>query len=743
MLSKFNSSHEPALKPKAKETAMGDSDHKKINDTNLEEGLYRDELYELKFADCLDAIQWMNNYFDYHHECHIPKDQYQSEDLLASEFFELADLNHLKLSTLLPQCLNTEFEETLESRLPLLLIDKNTTFHILISKTPGHWQSYNLQQRCEQYLSTDELKALEALDILQCEFDAETNTNNIHANDAQDQHWLFQELFKHKKIYRDALLASIVINLVAIFIPLYSMNVYDKVVPNLAFNTLWVLSSIVIIGLIFDWILKQARAMLTDRVGQEIDRVLSHKILKRVMLSQSEFTPNSIGSFSKSFQDFDGVRDFLNAVTITSLVDLPFTLFFILIIYVIAGPLVIAPIAIMSIMLMLTLISQPQVKRQVKDLSALRNERSALSFEILQTLDTLKLNNSKQWMLNRWDKQVKECADISYQTNKLNSRINFTSQLCQQSMTIIVVVSGVYMISSGNLTMGGLIATMMLCGRASGSMVQITTLITRYESAKEGIASINQLLSMPSERPLHEIQIERKNFHGEIVFDRVSFQYPNTEVFALKDISLTIKPGERVALIGGIGSGKTTFINLVKSLYLPTDGRLLYDNLDAKFWDVDVLRQQIASVEQHPQLFKETIFKNITIGNFKSISDHQLNHALDQSGLSHILPKIEGGLEKSLGESNQGISGGQAQSIALARAFIKRSKLLLLDEPTSMMDKNSEQHILNTLKALPRSCTLMLSTHNLNLLSAVDRVIILEKGSIKYDGPVDSLRKKH
>ena len=687
---------------------------------------------------CFESINWLQHYFDYHHDTKSLRTIKPDEDISTEDFIEFAAENNLTLSELSSSAFNLE---RIESQLPIIVYTVQKNIQVILSKTPGHWQVYDVDQRNEKYLSDQELQSLEGIFKCSITFEKEQKSELLNSTEEKKYNWIIKEVFKHKAIYKDTLIASVVINIVALFIPLYTMSVYDKVVPNLAFNTLWVLSSIVVIGLIFDWILKQARSTLTDKIGQEIDTVLSTKILSRIMQSKSEHTPSSMGSFSKSFQDFDGVRDFLNSMTITTMVDLPFTLFFLAVIYLVAGPIVLAPITVMLLILGITLLAQNKVKSNIQKLSELRSKRAALSYETLQTLDTLKLNNAKPWMLKRWQDSVNECSEASYQSNVFSSKVSHTSQLLQQWMTIVIVVFGVFLISEGDLSMGGLIATTMLSGRAAGSILQISTLISRYQHAKEGMNSINSLLDMPPERPADDIAIERRTFHGDIKFDQVNFQYPGSETFAVKDISFSIKPGERVAFIGGIGSGKTTLLKLIQSLYLPTSGRLLFDNLDAKFWDVDLLRNNISAVDQHPKLFKETIYKNITIGNTNKVNDYHLSFALDQSGMSNILPKIEGGLEKSLGEANHGISGGQAQSIALARAFMKRSKLLIFDEPTSMMDKATEYTVLKSLKELPSSTTLILSTHNLGLLSAVDRVIILEQGKVKFDGSPESLKK--
>jgi ATP-binding cassette subfamily B protein/ATP-binding cassette subfamily C protein/ATP-binding cassette subfamily C protein LapB len=692
----------------------------------------------IKYKGAVDSISWLMSYFDSQKSIEFLNDIKEDDEISQENFKSFAKLNNI----LLTNCnkILDDYVDDLLGYFPLLIVSENNGIYIILEQTPAHWRIFDIKQRTEKYVSEQELIDSKPTEQLFACFENESD-ENIEVSEGFWDNWIVKEVLKHKTIYRDAILASVVINMVALFIPLYTMNIYDKVVPNLAFDTLWVLTAIVIIGLIFDWILKSARSMLTDKVGQHIDVVLSTRILRKVMSSKSENAPTSIGVFAKQFQDFDGVRDFLNSATIITIVDLPFTLLFLSIIYIVGGVLVIAPLTIMILMIVVTIFAQPKVAENIQKMSMLKSNRSGISYEALQHMDTLKLNNAKQWMLNRWQSSVENCAESSFDSNKLTSKLSHTTQFLQQWMTIAIVVMGVYLISEGDLSMGGLIAVTMISGRTVGNVMQIATLITRYQQAKESIKSINNLLNLPLERPYTDIQIAQRSFLGGVKFDDASFKYPESDSYALQGLNISIKPGERIAILGGIGSGKSTFLKVLQSLYLPTSGRLLYDNLDAKYWDVDLFRQYVGTCDQHPKLLKETIFKNITINSISTVSDHHLSHAIQQSGLADILSKIEGGLEKKIGEGNSGLSGGQAQSVALARAFMKRSRMLILDEPTSMMDKHTELHVLKSLEELPSSTTLILSTHNMSLLDAVDRVIILDQGSVKYDGSVDKLRK--
>ncbi len=687
----------------------------------------------------VDAIRWLVGYFKV--DTDIPTiSESEDPEILVSEVTALGTECGLHLTMRETSALTAN--EYLSTVLPCIFNDGENLF-IAVEKTSAHIRCYDVAMRRDRYLSDEEITQLNCTMMMVAEPMDTTEIEMMPDDDAGiKQNWIFREIVKHKGIYRDALIASVVINSVALLTPLYTMNVYDKVVPNLAFDTLWFLTGIVLIALLFDWVLKGARTMLTDKVGREIDIVLSTKILSRIMASKSEHTPNSVGSFSKSFQDFEGVRDFLNSATIAAFVDLPFTILFLLVIGLIAGPLVLAPVVVMGLILTTSLATRNKVMTHVQELSAAKGQRSGLSFEILQNLDELKLNSAKQWYLEQWKQSVTEVSDLSYKSNKLTQRIQNTSQLFQQMMTAAIIVSGVYLISIGELSMGAMIAVTMIAGRTVGSVMQVSTLITRYQQCKEGIKSINDLLKTPLEREKNQVKSTRKNFHGQIAFDDVSFTYPECEVPSIKHAKIQIAPGEKVALLGSIGSGKTTLIKLMQGLYSSTQGRVLFDNLEAKYWDADILRSHIASCTQHPKLFKGSIYDNITIGQPPNMPDHHLLHAINSSGLGDIINDIEGGLDKTLGEGNQGLSGGQTQSVALARALARNPKLLILDEPTSMMDKLTEAKVIKTLKALPSTCTLVMSTHNLNLLNVVDRVIILEKGAIKYDGSVDALKKQ-
>ena len=551
-------------------------------------------------------------------------------------------------------------------------------------------------------------------------------------------YWLSSTLARYKKFYRDVILASVVINIVALMIPLFSMNVYDKVVPNTAFQTLWVLASVIFIGLCYDWLLKVARAKITDRVGQEVDEELSMKLMERVLRSRAEQKPNSVGSFSKSFQDFDSVRDFMMSATSTTLVDLPFGLLFLLVIGAIGGWIVLVPIVAMLLMLGLAIYSQRKMKGLIEAQFEVRAKRSGRVFEALQMADLLKTSNAIPWMLQKWRNDIEGCADVGFKTSSFSTKITSTTQLLMQMVSICTVIVGVYLIAGGNLTMGGLIASMMLSTKAVQSVLAFSTILTRYQQARAGIDSVDQLLSMEPERRPEQTIVERKHLQGAVKFEEVSFVYPGAQQAALKDINIVIEAGEKVALIGNMGSGKSTLLSMLSGLYLPSEGRLLFDNLDVSHWDTDMLRSHIGTVTQAPALIKGSLYENITLGLTKH-DQNQVIEAIKACGLDSTISRFEGGLDYQIGEGNRGVSGGQAQTISLARAIVKNASLLIFDEPTSMLDKEAEARFLKYLSDLDKSTTVIVSSHSPAILQIFDRAIVLDKGKVRFNGPTYKL----
>lgn len=547
-------------------------------------------------------------------------------------------------------------------------------------------------------------------------------------------HWFWGTIWQSKRIYRDVLIASILINLFAIAAPMFTRLVYDKVVPNLAFETLWVLASGVFIIFLFDLTLKLLRNYFIDVAGKKSDILISSKLFAKVMGIRMESRPPSVGAFARHLQEFESIREFFTSATIASLIDLPFALLFLTLIWLMAGNLVLVPVAGVVILIAYSLLIQAPLRRAIEEGSRLASQKYANLIESLAGLETLKLFGAQSQFQYRWEEAVAHMANWNIKSRRITDGIQNTAGFVQQASNVGMIILGVYLIAEGELTMGGLIAATMLSGRAIGPLVQLSLLSTRYNQAKSSLTIIEQVMSMPDEQEEGKRYIHRPMIQGKIELDKVTFHYPNSPVASIRDLSVTINPGEKVAIIGRIGSGKTTLERLIMGLYQPTEGHVRIDDTDIKqLHHIDV-RRNIGCVPQESVLFYGTIRDNITLGR-PLADDRDVMDAANRAGVTVFTQQDPAGLERQVGEGGLLLSGGQRQAVAIARALLGRPPVLLMDEPTSAMDNRSEMQIKHQLSQLTSSETLVLITHKTTMLDVVDRVIVMEKGCIIADGP--------
>lgn len=547
-------------------------------------------------------------------------------------------------------------------------------------------------------------------------------------------HWFWSTLWESRSIYRDVLIASLFINAFAIAVPLFSRIVYDKIVPNLAFDSLWVLASGVFVIFVFDLILKLLRSYFIDISGKKSDLLISSRIFAKVMGIRMEARPPSVGAFARHLQEFESIRDFFTSASVSALIDLPFAILFLFIIWLIAGPLVIVPIAAVTLLILHAMLIQKPLRHTIEEGTRLSSQKNANLIESLSGLETIKTFGAESQFQYRWEEAVAHMANWGIKTRRLTDSVQNAAGFIQQFVTVTMVVYGVYLIAAGDLSMGGLIAASMLSSRAVGPLVQLSLLSTRYNQAKSAMEIIDQLMHLPSEQEEGKRYIHRPVLRGKIEFDRVNFSYPNSEQLALRDVSFTIYPGEKVAIIGRIGSGKTTIGRLLMGLYQANAGSIRVDDTDmSQIHHIDV-RRNIGFVPQDCSLFFGSIRDNITLGRPLS-DDRDIMDAATRSGVTAFTQRDPAGLERQVGESGGQLSGGQKQSIAIARALLGRPPVLMMDEPTSQMDNRTEQFIKQQLGNLRRDETLILSTHKTGMLDVVDRIIVIEQGSVVADGP--------
>ena len=551
--------------------------------------------------------------------------------------------------------------------------------------------------------------------------------------------WFRDTLKLSRWLYADAMVATLLVNTLGLMVPLFVMQTYDRVVPNQATATLWVLAIGLFIGTTFELLLRVLRSHLLDTAGKKTDVVLSATLFERITGMTMSARPATVGGFAQSIHDFQGLRDFLTAVTLTSLIDLPFALLIIMVIGLIGGWLVVIPLLAFPLTALFAFIIQTRLRDTVQKSLALASERQALLVETLGGLETLKACGAEGERQHRWEKTHGALTRLDSHARLLSAvAINGTLFL-QQVAGMATIVGGVYAIIAGNLSVGGLVACYMLGSRVLAPLGQIASLITRLQQARLTMKSTDSLMGLPQERREKQRPIERKSLQGALELNQLNFTYPGLSSPSLRDINLRLKPGERVAIIGRSGSGKSTLARLLMGLYTPDEGQVLVDGLDLRQIDVADLRGQIGYVSHDMPLLAGTLRDNLTLGA-RFVSDERMLEVAQLTGAHELARQHPLGFDRHVGERGQLLSGGQRQMVLLARA-------LLLDEPTSAMDNATEDAVRRQLLGWAHGKTLILITHRMSMLSLVDRLIVLDNGRVVADGPkesvIEALRKGH
>jgi len=562
------------------------------------------------------------------------------------------------------------------------------------------------------------------------EYTDETS-RTLHLN---QKHWFWSTLKLSTGIYKDVLYASLLINLFVLASPLFTMNVYDRVVPNNAIETLWVFAIGVMIVYVIDTTLKFSRTYLLESAAKKSDIIMSSIIFEKVLDLKMANHPASVGSFASNIKDFDSIRSFLTNATMAAVIDLPFTVIFLAVIAYIGGGIVLVPMITITLILGYAFFIKKPLRASIESTHEASAKKSSILIESLNNIETLKTLGTLNQIQYKWEESTGEIAGKSLKSRLLSASIPTITQLLIQLNTVMIIVYGVYMIQDFELSMGGLIAIVILTGRTLAPMGQVAALMTNYEDTKTSYETLNEIISQPSERPDGKKFVERPDFSGHIEFVDVTFSYPNTDVPALKNVSFVITPGEHVAIIGRIGSGKSTIQKLLLGLYEPDAGQILIDGIDINQIDPADLRKNMGYVSQDIMLFRGTVKDNITF-RASHASDGAMIRAAQISGASDFIKKHPKGYEMPIGERGQGLSGGQRQTIGIARAFLLSAPIMLMDEPSNAMDQITEAKLLDNLQTALKGTTSILVTQKMNLLKIVDRVLVVNEGKIIIDAP--------
>lgn len=558
--------------------------------------------------------------------------------------------------------------------------------------------------------------------------------------EATSGHWFWSTILTQWPIYGEVLLASVLINCFAIATSLFAMNVYDRVVPNNALETLWVLTIGMLIVLGFDFALKMLRGYFVDAAGKIADIKMASKIFEHVLQIRMSARPRSAGAFASNLREFETLRDFFTSATMTTLVDLPFLLLFVAIIWVIGGIVALVPLVGIPIVIGAGLLLQIPLNRIVRRTFREASQKHGVLVEAINGLETIKSIGAEGRMQRAWEALVSATAESANKSRLLSAVTVNLANLVGNAVYVGVIVVGVYEIAAGRLTTGGLIACSILAGRAMAPLGQVAAVLTRYHQARTSLDTLNGIMQLPNERPPERIFVHRPVMKGAIEFKSVSFSYPGQKLPALSDVSFRIAPGERVGLIGRIGSGKSTIEKLVLGLYEPDTGAVLVDGIDVRQIDPADLRRNIGCVPQDVVLFQGSIRENITLGA-PFVDDAAVLRAAFVAGVEEFVGRHPAGYDLNVGERGEALSGGQRQAVAIARALLLDPPVLVLDEPTSAMDNGAESRFIQRMARELAGRTLLLVTHRASLLALVERLIVLEGGRVVADGPKDKVLK--
>lgn len=559
--------------------------------------------------------------------------------------------------------------------------------------------------------------------------------NNRHIKKPSDDggNWFWGTIFSSWRLYRDVLLASFLINCFVLATPFFIINAYDRIVPNSAFDTLWALSVGMMIIYIFELILRGFRGYFIDVAGKKSNLVLSSILFEKVCGLRLEHRPKSVGSFTKKLQQFESIRDFITSLSITALVDLPFTVLALFALWYIGNEIVwIAVVCIVIILFYSTLLQIP-LKNSVKQSFQAEAQKNAILVEGISGIETIKTLGAESKIQRAWEEAVSFISIWSARTRFLSSSIAHVSHFTQNLCIVAIIIAGVYLVSEGRMTGGGLIACMIITRRAISPMTEVVSLMTRFHQARNALKTLNGIMALPSERPAEKVFLHRTHINGEISLHNLSFSYPGQTSVVLSNININIQPGEKVGIIGPIGSGKTTLGKLLLGLYEPTSGMVAVDGTDIRQIDPAELRNFVGYVPQDVVLFRGSVRDNIILGATE-VDDAEIYQAAKISGVSQFVEQHPMGFDLPIDEQGRNLSGGQRQTIAIARALLLNPPILVMDEPTSSMDASTEKYIRRNLTSALAGKTTIIITHRTSLLELVDRIVVISNRTVVADG---------
>lgn len=551
---------------------------------------------------------------------------------------------------------------------------------------------------------------------------------------ARPHDWFLDAFRGSRRIYGEAIAATVAVNVLALALPLFTMNVYDRVLPNNAEATLWALAIGALLATVFDFAIKTLRSTFVDAASRRADVLLSNFVYGRLLGARLPERAVPAGIRANTLREFETLREFFNSVTLTTFGDLPFLVLFLLAIAIVAGPLVFVPLAAIPIVAGIAFLSQRSLARAMQAQFQQTAQKNAVVVETLVGFESIKAAGAESWAASRWEQAVAEHIRTGLKIRHVSNFGVHLIHACQTIIQVLMVIAGFYLVAAGQITSGALIAATMLAGRALAPLGAIAMIISRLHMTRIAFESLSEIVNSPQERPEGSRFLDKTEIQGGVAFEHVGFGYDKLAPPALADVSFSIARGEKVAIVGAIGSGKTTLLRLAQGLHLPSSGKVLIDGIAIGQYDPALLRRNVGLLLQGGELFSGTIRSNITLGD-AAASDDAVLKAAHAAGALDWIAKLPAGLDTPVRERGSGLSSGQRQSIALARTLLRKPRIVLLDEPTSDMDGRTELLVIRRLREHLKGRTLIVVTHRPAMLDLVDRIIVIEAGRKVADGP--------
>lgn len=549
-------------------------------------------------------------------------------------------------------------------------------------------------------------------------------------------------IFKHRRIFFEAMVGTFVVNMIGLATAVYSMTVYDRVIPTSGFDTLWVLTVGVLIAVLLELVLKQVRATMVDRACKAIDIELSDFFFTRALNICMDARPRSIGTFAAQVRMFESVRAFMTSTTLFVLADIPFAVFFVGVIALIAGPVALVPLLLLPVSVVTGMIFMRPIERMTNANVMESNLKNGLLIESIDGVETIKALAAEKTFCGRWHALTLKMADNELDLKSLSGLSTNLTSVIQQLSYVGMIAVGVYGISSGSLTMGGLIACSIISGRALGPFSQIAGLLVQWQYSKAALKGLDGIMRSPIDGEVDDGRaLNPETCSLELRLQEVYFAYEQQHK-AIEVPALTVRPGDRIAVIGAIGSGKSTLLKLLSGLYRPSQGRVFLDGVDCAHLSPEYLRRNIHYLPQDARLFNGSLRENLIIG-MQDPGDEAILTAARATGLDRVIAAHPKGLNLYISEGGLGLSGGQRQLVTLTRLLMSKRGILLLDEPTSSIDGPIEEQVTaSVIGAVAPGDVLVMVTHKNNLLRQANRIILMDRGKIAMDGPRDAVLAK-